>query len=288
MSHRISLRQCGGDFEYAVKSRTTEKSSAEDNINILEEVRTRTRIGSSRVNLKTRFNTPWKDSVDKNPKENSNNMKYKYADIIRKCHIFQSTTHLASTCQRKGKITEIDIKKEPDVEKDDNIIVEDSEDKSSIFSEYSKDIENINATFDIMKSYSHLPQLSNGQLDLSKIQDAQLMKAKPNRGKGYPSGNSCITEVVINNKPTKLLLDLGAFFSCVGKSFVETCVPNFDDQLLPIDGMKFNSVSNPLTALVIVETTVILPHIYGNLRITVEFFLIKNCSSTHFNWEITI
>ncbi|MBW0524607.1 hypothetical protein O181_064322 [Austropuccinia psidii MF-1] len=169
MIHRKILRQCGGDLEHAVKSRTTEKSLAEDIVNILEEVTTRTRIVSSRVNLKTRFNTPWKDSVDKNPKENSNNVKYKSADIIRKCHIFQSTTHLANTCPKRGEINEIDIKKEPDGEKDDNIIEENSDDKSSIFSEYSKDIENINATFDIMESYSHLSQLSNGQLDLSKF-----------------------------------------------------------------------------------------------------------------------
>ncbi|MBW0511421.1 hypothetical protein O181_051136 [Austropuccinia psidii MF-1] len=119
--HRKLLRQCGGDLEHVVKSRTTEKSSSEDIINILEEVTTRTRIGSSRVNLKTMFNTPWKDSVYKNPKENSNNMKYKAADIIRKCHICQSTTHLANACPRKGKINEIDIEKEADAEKDDDV-----------------------------------------------------------------------------------------------------------------------------------------------------------------------
>ncbi|MBW0566345.1 hypothetical protein O181_106060 [Austropuccinia psidii MF-1] len=84
MIHGKILRQCGGDLEHAVKIRKAEKSSAEDIINILEEVTTRTRIGSSRVNLKTRLDTPWKDSVDRNPKENSNNMKYKSADTIRK------------------------------------------------------------------------------------------------------------------------------------------------------------------------------------------------------------
>ncbi|MBW0532784.1 hypothetical protein O181_072499 [Austropuccinia psidii MF-1] len=281
MIHRKILRQCGGDLEHAIKSRTTEQSSAEDIINILEEVTTRTKIGSSRVNLKTRFNTPWKDSVDKNPKENSNNIKYKSADTVRKCHICQSTTHLANTCPKKGKINEIDIEKEPDVEKDD-IIEDNSDDKSSIFSESSKDIENINATFDIMESYSHLPQLSNGQLDLSKVQDAQLMKTKPNRGKGYTAGNSCITEVVIDNKPTKRLLDPGAFCSCVGKSFLKACVPNFEDQLLPIYGIKFNSASNPMKALGIFETNFIFPHVNGNLRITVEFVVMENCSSTHF------
>ncbi|MBW0472999.1 hypothetical protein O181_012714 [Austropuccinia psidii MF-1] len=75
MVHRKILRQCEGDLEHVVKSRTTEQASAEDIIKILEEVTTRTRIGSSRVNLKTRFNTLWRDSVDKNPKENSNNVK---------------------------------------------------------------------------------------------------------------------------------------------------------------------------------------------------------------------
>ncbi|MBW0587175.1 hypothetical protein O181_126890, partial [Austropuccinia psidii MF-1] len=280
MIHRKILRQCGGDLEHAVKSRTTEQSSAEDIINILEEVTTRTKIGSSRVNLKTRFNTPWKDSVDKNPKENSNN-EYKSAHTVRKCHICQSTTHLANTCPKRGKINEIDIEKEPDVEKDD-IIEDNSYDKSSIFFESSKDIGYINAAFDIMQSYSHLPQLSNAQLDSSKAQDSQLMKTKPNRGKGYTAGNSCITEVVIDNKPTKLFLDPGVFCSCAGKSFLKTCVQSFEDQFLPNDGIKFNSASNPMKALGIFETNFIFPHINGNLRITVEFFVMVNCSSTHF------
>ncbi|MBW0477233.1 hypothetical protein O181_016948 [Austropuccinia psidii MF-1] len=154
-------------------------------------------------------------------------MKYKSADIIRKCHIFQTTNHLGNTCPKRGKSNEIDIKKEPDIEKDDNIIEENSDDKSSIFSESSKDIAIINATFDIMESYSHLPQLKNGQLDLSKIQDLQLMKTKPNRGKGYTARNSSITEVVIDTRPTNHLLYPEAFCSCVGKSFLKTCVPNF-------------------------------------------------------------
>ncbi|MBW0517558.1 hypothetical protein O181_057273 [Austropuccinia psidii MF-1] len=131
--HRQILRQCGGDLEHAVKSRTTEKFSEEDIINILEEVSTRTRIGSTRVNLKTRFNTPWKDSVDKNPKENSNNIEYKSSDVMRMRHILQNTTHLANTCVKKGKINEIDTEKEPDVEKD-KLNEYNSDDKSSIFS----------------------------------------------------------------------------------------------------------------------------------------------------------
>ncbi|MBW0500181.1 hypothetical protein O181_039896 [Austropuccinia psidii MF-1] len=129
MIHRKILRQRGGDLEYAVKIRITEQSSAEDIINILKEVTRRARIGSSRVNLETRFNTPWKDSMHKNPKENSNNIKYKSEDEIRKCHTCQSNTHLANACPRKGKMNEVEIEREPDVEKDDEI-EDNSDDKS--------------------------------------------------------------------------------------------------------------------------------------------------------------
>ncbi|MBW0512759.1 hypothetical protein O181_052474 [Austropuccinia psidii MF-1] len=129
MIHRKILRQYGGYLEHSVKRRATEQSSAEDIINILEEVTTTTKIGSSRVNHKARFKTPCKDSVDRNPKENSNNAKYKSADTVIKCHICQRTTHLANKFSKKGKINEIDIEKEPDVEKDD-IIEDNSDDKS--------------------------------------------------------------------------------------------------------------------------------------------------------------
>ncbi|MBW0531257.1 hypothetical protein O181_070972 [Austropuccinia psidii MF-1] len=192
-----------------------------------------------------------------------------------KCHLCQSTTHLADTCPKKGKINEIDIEK-------DEVIEDNSDYKSSIASESSKYIENINVPFEIMESYSHLPQFINGKIDLSKIQDSQLMKTKPNRGKGYTAGNSCITEVVIDNKPTKMLLATGAFCSCVGKSFLKTCVPNLQDQFLPIDHIKFNSASSPMKALGIFTTTIIFPHINGNLRITFELVVMENCSSTHF------
>ncbi|MBW0567452.1 hypothetical protein O181_107167 [Austropuccinia psidii MF-1] len=133
-----------------------------------------------------------------------------------------------------------------------------------------------------MESYSHLLRLSNGQLDSYKIQDSQLMKIKPNMVKGYTPGNSCITEVVTDNKLTKLSLDPGAFYSCVGKSFLKTCVPNIEEQLLPIDGIKFNSASNPMKAFGIFETTVLFPHINGNPRITVEFVVMEKCSRTLF------
>ncbi|MBW0521948.1 hypothetical protein O181_061663 [Austropuccinia psidii MF-1] len=67
--HRKILRECRGDLKHDIKSQTIEQSSEEYVIHILHEVTTRTRIGSSRINLITRFNTPWKYSVDPTPKK---------------------------------------------------------------------------------------------------------------------------------------------------------------------------------------------------------------------------
>ncbi|MBW0460737.1 hypothetical protein O181_000452 [Austropuccinia psidii MF-1] len=69
MINRKIMRQFGGDLEHAFKSRTTQKSLAQDIINIFEELTTTTIIGSSKMNLKTRFITPWKDSAEKAPKK---------------------------------------------------------------------------------------------------------------------------------------------------------------------------------------------------------------------------
>ncbi|MBW0475228.1 hypothetical protein O181_014943 [Austropuccinia psidii MF-1] len=136
-------------------------------IDILEEVTTKTKIGFSRMNLKKGLNTPWKDSVEKSAKNNSSNIRYKSEDKIIKCHNLQCTKEFSDTCPKRGKINEIDLEKEPDVAKDD-IKGENSDDKSSIFYESSKHIENINVTYEVMEYYSPLPQLRISQPDLSK------------------------------------------------------------------------------------------------------------------------
>ncbi|MBW0539675.1 hypothetical protein O181_079390 [Austropuccinia psidii MF-1] len=243
MIHRKTLRQGGGDPQHSVKSRTTKQYL----------------VLVGRISKQGLINLG-KILWTKNPKKiliiSNINLQIQSGNAI-----FSKEPHICPIhLQKSGKINEINTEKEPDVEKD-VVIEENYDDKTLIFSESSRYIED---TMPPLQSY------------------AQLMKTKPNSRKGYTAGNSCITEVVIDNKPTKLLLDPGAFCSCVGRSFLKTCVPNFEHKLLPIDAIKFNSASNPIKALVIFETSVIFPHRNGNLRITFEFVVIENWSSTHF------
>ncbi|MBW0517471.1 hypothetical protein O181_057186 [Austropuccinia psidii MF-1] len=75
MIQRKILRQCGCDLDNAVKSRTTEKSSTEDIINIAEEVTTRTRIGSSRRKITVSKVSPVNSEVEKFKSEQLNEAK---------------------------------------------------------------------------------------------------------------------------------------------------------------------------------------------------------------------
>ncbi|MBW0546127.1 hypothetical protein O181_085842 [Austropuccinia psidii MF-1] len=63
---------------------------------------------------------------------------------------------------KKGEINETNIEKES-VYETDAVSEQTLDDISSIFFKYSKDLEKINVTFEMIESYSHLPQLSNSQ-----------------------------------------------------------------------------------------------------------------------------
>ncbi|MBW0523050.1 hypothetical protein O181_062765 [Austropuccinia psidii MF-1] len=72
MIYRKLLRQFGGDLEHSVKSRTTEQSSVEDIINVLEEVTTRTRIGSSKRQITVNKVSPVNLELEKSKYEQCN------------------------------------------------------------------------------------------------------------------------------------------------------------------------------------------------------------------------
>ncbi|MBW0501042.1 hypothetical protein O181_040757 [Austropuccinia psidii MF-1] len=109
-----------------------------------------------------------------------------------------------------------------------------------------------------------------------------MQKAKPARGKGYTAGSSCITNIVIKNREVKLHLDSGAFFTCVGKDYLDRIYTNWKESLIPIEGIKFRSASQDMHPLGIFEAAMIFPHPAGILRLKVEFVAMNNCTSQHF------
>ncbi|MBW0503908.1 hypothetical protein O181_043623 [Austropuccinia psidii MF-1] len=109
-----------------------------------------------------------------------------------------------------------------------------------------------------------------------------MQKAKPARGKGYTVGSSCITNILMNNKEAKIHLDSGAFCTCVGKDYLGMIYTNWQENLMPIKATKFSSASQYMRPLGILEVEMIFPHSPGSIKLKVEFFLMKNCTSQHF------
>ncbi|MBW0553332.1 hypothetical protein O181_093047 [Austropuccinia psidii MF-1] len=97
-------------------------------------------------------------------------------------------------------------------------------------------IENITAFFEVTEVHTHLPQYSEDCYNLINIQDARMYKTKPARGKGYTAGASCITSVLLNDIEAKVNLDTGAFFTCVGKDYLQAIITEWKNHLLPIEG----------------------------------------------------
>ncbi|MBW0554327.1 hypothetical protein O181_094042 [Austropuccinia psidii MF-1] len=264
MLHKRILRKSGGDLEHAIRSRCIEPFSTEDYINAMEDITTRTKTGRN-----------WyKPPMDKKtsgkpiPKPNKPHEK-----APLKCHKCGSTSYLANTCPKKTRINEIEIEKDYTKETKDVYVHEsdaDSSEEEELPDELS--IENINVSSEVTEVHIHLPQYSDEFMELIHVQDAKMHKTKPARGKGYTAGSSCITNIVIKNREAKIHLDSGAFCTCVRKYYLDKIYTNWQDRLMPIEGIKFSSASQNMHPLGRFEAAMIFSHPIGSIRLKVEFF----------------
>ncbi|MBW0542745.1 hypothetical protein O181_082460 [Austropuccinia psidii MF-1] len=108
-----------------------------------------------------------------------------------------------------------------------------------------------------------------------------MCKTKPERGKGYNSGASCITSILINDIEARVNLDTGPFCTCVGKYDLQTILPGWKNHLLPIEGVDFSSASNNLWPLGILDTNLVFPHPAESVRMKTAIVVMENCTSQH-------
>ncbi|MBW0552553.1 hypothetical protein O181_092268 [Austropuccinia psidii MF-1] len=179
--------------------------------------------------------------------------------------------------------TVIDIGKD-DTKGTNDVPVHESDSEPSEEEEFPDElsIENINVSFEVKEVHTHLTQYSDECMDHIHVQNAKMQKAKPARGKGYTSRSCCITNIVINNRESKIHLESGAFSTCVGKDYLENIYTNWKDKLIPIECIKFSSASQNMQPLGIFKEAMIFYNPTGNIRLQVEFYFMNNCTSQHF------
>ncbi|MBW0499824.1 hypothetical protein O181_039539 [Austropuccinia psidii MF-1] len=99
------------------------------------------------------------------------------------------------------------------------------------------------------------------------------------RGKGYTSGASCITSILVNDTGAKVNFDTGAFCTCVGKDYLQAIIPGWKDHLLLIEGVQSSSSNNNIYPLGVLETNLVFSHPEGSVRIQTEIVVIYNFTS---------
>ncbi|MBW0553931.1 hypothetical protein O181_093646 [Austropuccinia psidii MF-1] len=192
---------------------------------------------------------------------------------VLKCHKCGSISHLAKTCTKKTKIIEeVQCAEEKEEYDQDSAISEDTP-----VEDYP--IENITSFFEFSEVHTHLTQYSKDFSNLINIQDARMYKTKPEKGKGYTSGESIITSILMNDVEAKLNLDTGEFFTCIHKDYLQVIFPEFKNHLLPIEGVQCSSSNNNMYPLGILDTNLLLPHPAGSVRMKTEIVVIENCTS---------
>ncbi|MBW0555311.1 hypothetical protein O181_095026 [Austropuccinia psidii MF-1] len=84
------------------------------------------------------------------------------------------------------------------------------------------------------------------------------------------------------NQEAKVNLDTGAYFTCFGKGYLKSIVPDWERKLIPIQEVKFISSSERMKLLVIIDLTLIFPHPLQCIRGKVDIVVMDNCTTNHF------
>ncbi|MBW0537977.1 hypothetical protein O181_077692 [Austropuccinia psidii MF-1] len=227
MVHMKILRRCGGELKHALRSSPNKPFIKKD---------------EPRETLK--------------PNTSNNNEQ-------RKCHKCGGIGHLANNCLKREKINEIvetdnhnDKEEESDSEKDTEESETSESDEINII---NAQIDNIDLIYEVLDINSNLPQAGTSDKSLTNIQDAKFYRTKPEKGMGYTAGKSSIGIIMVRNQEEKVSLDTGAYCTCVGKGYLKTIVPDWEDKLIPIQGVKFSSASESMKPLGIIDLTLIFP-----------------------------
>ncbi|MBW0569872.1 hypothetical protein O181_109587 [Austropuccinia psidii MF-1] len=105
MVHLKILKNCGEELEHALRSSCIEPFSAEEYINALEDIVTRTKIGRTCKEVDIR--SPNKPFIKKDISKEAYKPNKSKNNVQRNCHKCGGIGHLANNCLKKANIKEI-------------------------------------------------------------------------------------------------------------------------------------------------------------------------------------
>ncbi|MBW0554925.1 hypothetical protein O181_094640 [Austropuccinia psidii MF-1] len=82
--------------------------------------------------------------------------------------------------------------------------------------------------------------------------------------------------VCIDNAQHLLIIDSGAHFSMVARTYLDKHFPNWEKQLLPTKERNFKSASGKMTSIGTIIKEIIIPHSKGSIRLNPEFVVLDD------------
>ncbi|MBW0494282.1 hypothetical protein O181_033997 [Austropuccinia psidii MF-1] len=277
-------KKCGGELEHSLTSSYIEPCSTEEYINALEDIATRANIGGTLKKLDIKLSN--KPFIKKDEPGGPFKLDTPNSNDQRKCHKCGGIGHLANNCLKKAKINEIvevEYHNEKEEESDSEKDTEESEtSESDEINIINAQIHNIDLIYEVLYVNSNLPQVGTSDTSLTNIQYSRLYRTKPEKGMGFIAEKSIISIVMVKNQESKVNLDTGAYCTCVCKAYFKSIVPDWEEKLIPIQGVKFSSSSKSMYPLGRIDLTLIFHHPSQCIRVKVEFVVMENCTSNHF------
>ncbi|MBW0551929.1 hypothetical protein O181_091644 [Austropuccinia psidii MF-1] len=281
-NHKL-LTQLPGELEHAVKCRCNQNCTLEDIANTLQDIRKRTNIGKF---------TPYRSSGFKEKQPLRVELKDKpretVAEVEKKknsCHNCGSTDHYANNCP-KAKKKVYAIEKVPEEESP----TDDSESDSmgdAIREKYDYDHypreeflvkyqEETPLEFQDIQLEAGMPQDTANRNLCKHTQDAQTFLVIPTKAMEYIHGTATKITFFIKYSQQPLIIDSGAHFSIVARTYLDNHLPNWEKQLLPTKAKNFKGASGKMTSIGAIIKAIIIPNRKGNIRLSIEFVLLDD------------
>ncbi|MBW0492169.1 hypothetical protein O181_031884 [Austropuccinia psidii MF-1] len=116
-----------------------------------------------------------------------------------------------------------------------------------------------------------MPQDTENKNLCKHTQDAQAFLVTPTKRMACIHGTAKTMTVCIDNAQHALIMDSGAHFSIVARTYMDHHFPNWEKQLLPTKDKNFKSPSGRINSIGAIIKEMIIPHRKGNIRLNPEF-----------------
>ncbi|MBW0509590.1 hypothetical protein O181_049305 [Austropuccinia psidii MF-1] len=113
-------------------------------------------------------------------------------------------------------------------------------------------------------------------------QDAKKLLLAPTKGMEYIHGTVTKMTVCLDNSQHPLIIDSGAHFSIVARTYLDHHFPNCEKQLLPTKAKNFKSASGKMKSIWKFIKEIIIPHRKGNIRLNPEFVVLEDAHNQGF------